>query len=169
VPFATAVLGGEAALTIQRQTGDVETIRVKIPAGIGDGKKIRLRGQGEPGAGGAPAGDILLTIHVSPHPFFRRAGDRLEVRVPVTLAEAAEGAEIEVPTPKAVIKLRVPPGTSSGKKLRIKGMGLQTDPPGDLFAEIQIVLPPNLSEEDRQKLAEVSRRYPQNPRAELRW
>ena len=169
VPFATAVLGGEAALTIQRHDGNVEMIRVKIPAGIADGKKIRLRGQGEPGAGGAPAGDILLTIHVSPHPSFRRNGDRLEVRVPVTLAEAADGAEIEVPTPKAVIKLRVPPGTSSGKKLRIKGLGLQTNPPGDLFAEIQIVLPPSLSEEDRQTLAEVSNRYPQNPRSELRW
>jgi DnaJ-class molecular chaperone len=169
VPFATAVLGGEAALTIQRQSGNVETIRVKVPAGIGDGKKIRLRGQGEPGIGGAPAGDILLAIHVSPHPHFRRSGDRLEVRVPVTLAEAAEGAEIELPTPKAVIKLRVPPGTSSGKKLRVKGMGLQTNPPGDLFAEIQIVLPPNLTNEDRQSLVEVSRRYPQQPRADLRW
>jgi DnaJ-class molecular chaperone len=169
VPFSTAVLGGEAALMVQRHTGDVESIKVKIPAGIGDGKKIRLRGQGEPGEGGGPAGDILLTIHVSPHPYFRRNGDRLEVRVPVTLAEAADGAEIEVPTPKAVIKLRIPPGTSSGKKLRIKGMGLQTNPPGDLFAEIQITLPSSLSEEDRHTLAEVSNRYPQNPRSELRW
>jgi DnaJ-class molecular chaperone len=169
IPFATSVTGGEAAISVQRQSGNVETIRVKIPAGIAGGKKIRLRGQGEPGEGGAAAGDILLTIHVSPHPHFRRSGDRLEVRVPVTLAEAAEGAEIEVPTPKAVIKLRVPPGTSSGKKLRIKGMGLQTDPPGDLFAEVQIVLPPSLSDEDRKKLADVSHAYPQNPRSDLRW
>ncbi len=88
VPFATAVLGGEAALTVQRHDGNVETIKVKIPAGIDDGKKIRLRGQGEPGTGNGPAGDILLTIHVSPHPHFRRTGNRLEVRVPVTLAEA---------------------------------------------------------------------------------
>jgi DnaJ-class molecular chaperone len=169
VPFATAVLGGEAALTVQRQSGNIEAIKVKIPAGIDDGKKIRLRGQGEPGEGGAPDGDILLTIHVSPHPNFRRSGDRLEVRVPVTLAEAAEGAEIEVPTPKATISLRVPAGTSSGKKLRIKGHGVQTNPPGDLFAEIQIVMPPSLSEEDRRKLVEVSKRYPQHPRADLRW
>ena len=125
VPFATAVLGGEAALTVQRQNGNVETIKVKIPAGIDDGKKIRLRGQGEPGEGDAPAGDILLTIHVSPHPYFRRTGNRLDVRVPVTLAEAALGAKIDVPTPQGTIALTVPPNTSSGKRLRIKGHGVR--------------------------------------------
>ena len=129
IPFATAVLGGEAALTVQRHDGNVETIKVKIPAGIDDGKKIRLRGQGEPGAGDAPAGDILLTIHVSPHPYFRRTGNRLDVRVPVTLAEAAQGAKIDVPTPHGTISLTVPPNTSSGKRLRIKGHGVQAGQP----------------------------------------
>jgi DnaJ-class molecular chaperone len=169
VPFATSVLGGEAALMVQRHDGNVESIKVKIPAGIEDGKKIRLRGQGEPGMGNAPAGDILLTIHVSPHPQFRRVGNRLEVRVPVTLAEAAQGAKVDVPTPKGTITLTVPPNTSSGKKLRVKGHGIKTDPPGDLFAEIQIVLPENLSSQDRQTVADVSGRYPQNPRTGLRW
>jgi DnaJ-class molecular chaperone len=171
VPFATAVLGGEAALTVQRGSGKVETIRVKIPAGIDDGKKIRLRGQGEPGVGDVPAGDILLTIRVSPHPYFRRTGNRLDVRVPVTLAEAALGAKVDVPTPQGTIALTIPPNTSSGKRLRIKGHGVRPagQPPGDLFAEIQIVLPENLSAEDRQQLADVSDRYPQQPRAELRW
>jgi DnaJ-class molecular chaperone len=171
VPFATAVLGGEAALTIRRGSGDVETLRVKIPAGIDDGKRIRLRGQGEPGIGEAPAGDILLTIHVSPHPHFRRTGNRLDVRVPVTLAEAALGAKIDVPTPQGTISLTVPPNTSSGKRLRIKGHGVRAanQPPGDLFAEIQIVLPENLTDAERQQLADISKRYPQSPRAELRW
>jgi len=114
VPFATAVLGGEAAISIRRASGKVETIKVKIPAGIADGKRIRLRGQGEPGQGGAPAGDILVTIRVSPHPHFRRTGTRLDVRVPVTLAEAALGAKIDVPTPQGTIALTVPPNTSSG-------------------------------------------------------
>ena len=82
-------------------SGKVDTISVKIPAGIDDGKKIRLRGQGEPSPSGGPSGDILLTIHVAPHPFFRRRGDDLDVRVPVTLLEAAEGAKVEVPTPRA--------------------------------------------------------------------
>ena len=170
VPFATAVSGGEAALSIRRQSGDVETIRVKIPAGIEDGKKIRLRGQGEPGMGG-PAGDILLTIHVSPHPYFRRSGNRLDVRVPVTLAEAALGAKIDVPTPQGTIALTVPPNTSSGKRLRVRGHGIRPEnqPPGDLFAEIQILLPENLSPEERRQIADISNRYPQSPRAELRW
>jgi DnaJ-class molecular chaperone len=171
VPFATAVLGGEAALTVQRGTGQLETIRVKIPAGIADGKKIRLRGQGEPGMGGGPAGDLLLTIYVSPHPYFRRTGNRLDVRVPVTLAEAALGARVDVPTPQGTITLTVPPNTSSGKRLRIKGHGVRpaNHPPGDLFAEIQIVLPENITAEERQQLGEISNRYPQQPRAELRW
>jgi DnaJ-class molecular chaperone len=171
VPFATAVLGGEAALSVQRQSGNLETIRVKIPAGIDDGKKIRLRGQGEPGIAGAPAGDILLTIHVSQHPYFRRTGNRLDVRVPVSLAEAALGAKVDVPTPQGTISLTIPPNTSSGKRLRIKGHGVRPAnlPAGDLFAEIQIVLPDGLSAEDRQTLADISGRYSQQPRAELRW
>lgn len=169
VPFATAVLGGEAALSVQRQDGHVETIKVKIPAGIDDGKRIRLRGQGVLGTGDAPAGDILLTIRVSPHPHFRRVGNRLEVRVPVTLAEAALGAKIDVPTPQGTIALTVPPNTSSGKRLRIKGHGIKTEPPGDLFAEIQIVLPDKMTDADHKQLAEISNSYTQHPRIELRW
>lgn len=171
VPFATAVLGGEAALTVRRANGELETIRVKIPAGIDDGKKIRLRGQGEPGMGDAAAGDILLTIHVSPHPHFRRSGTRLDVRVPVTLSEAVEGGKVDVPTPQGTISLTVPPNTSSGTKLRIKGHGVRPSgqPHGDLFAEIQIVLPAGLSADERRRLAEISKAHAQSPRAELRW
>jgi DnaJ-class molecular chaperone len=171
VPFATAVLGGEAALSVQRADGDIETIKVKIPAGIDDGKRIRLRGQGSEGTGNAPAGDILLTIHVGPHPHFRRADNRLEVRVPVTLAEAATGAKIDVPTPHGVVTLTLPPNTSSGKRLRIKGQGVKpaNQPAGDLFAEIQVVLPSDLTDGERQQLAEISNRHPQHPRSELRW
>ncbi|HEX4412668.1 MAG TPA: J domain-containing protein [Lacipirellulaceae bacterium] len=177
IPFATAVLGGEAALSVQRQDGDVESIRVKIPAGIEDGKKIRLRGQGVPGIGDAPAGDILLTIHISPHPQFRRTGNRLEVQVPITLAEAALGGKVDVPTPHGeggkpgIITLTVPPNTSSGKRLRIKGHGVRpaNQPAGDLFAEIQVELPNQMTDAERQELAEISNRHPQNPRSELRW
>ncbi|HMP05303.1 MAG TPA: J domain-containing protein [Lacipirellulaceae bacterium] len=171
VPFNTAVLGGEAALSVRRADGNVETIKVKIPAGIDDGKRIRLRGQGEAGEGGAPAGDILLTIHVSPHPYFKRTGNRLDVRVPVTLAEAATGAKIDVPTPQGTISLSIPPGTSSGKRLRVKGHGVRpkNGTAGDLFAEIQIVLPSDLTTEERERLAEIAAGRPANPRAELRW
>jgi DnaJ-class molecular chaperone len=171
VPFASAVLGGEAALTVQRADGTVENIKLKIPIGVDDGKKIRLRGQGQPGEDGAPPGDILVTVRVSPHPFFRRSGDRLEVRVPVTLAEAALGAKIDVSTPHGTITLSVPPGASSGTKLRIKGHGVRpkNGPPGDLFAEIQIVLPEKLTDQEREQLSTISAAHPQRPRAELRW
>jgi curved DNA-binding protein len=171
VPFQTAVLGGEAAISVRRANGNVETIKLKIPAGIDDGKKIRLRGQGEPGEAGAPAGDILVTIRTSLHPFFRRTGTRLDVRVPVTLAEAALGAKVDVPTPQGTITLSVPPGTSSGSKLRVKGHGVRpkNEPEGDLFAEIQVMLPESLSEQERQQLAAISAAHPQHPRVDLRW
>jgi DnaJ-class molecular chaperone len=171
IPFATAIKGGEVAVSVQRASGNLETITIKIPPGIDDGKRIRVRGQGEPGEGGAPAGDILVTIRVSPHPILRRTGDRLDVRVPVTLAEAAEGAKIDVPTPWGTIALSIPPGSSSGRRLRVKGHGVRpkNGEPGDLFAEIQIVLPAELSEEERKTLAEISHRHPQHPRTELRW
>jgi curved DNA-binding protein len=174
VPFNTAVLGGQAQFTLQRPDGHAETISVKVPVGIDDGKKIRLRGQGESLADGT-AGDLILTIRVAPHPWFTRHGNNLEVRVPVSVAEAVLGAKIDVPTPKGTISLRVPPGTSSGKKLRIKGHGVvaRSGEPGDLFAEIQIVLPPQLDQEAQDLIkkfdehAQVS--TPSDPRRELKW
>ncbi len=170
IPFQTAVLGGEVELQVQRSTGKVDTIKVKIPPGIPDGAKMRLRGQGE-SAGGEP-GDILLTVHVARHPYFERHGNNLEVRLPVTLAEAVEGAKVDVPTPWGVISLRVPPRTSSGKKLRIKGQGIKPKqgPPGDLLAEVQIILPDKIDDaalETIHRLDEAASN--KNPRSELRW
>ena len=151
VPFQSAVTGGQAQLTVQRPSGKVETITVKIPAGIGDGKVIRLRGQGEEGVGGGSSGDLLITVRVSPHPFFERRGDDLQVVVPVTLAEAALGAKVDVPTPKGLITLKVPPGTSSGKRLRVKGHGVprRNGEAGDLLAIVQITLPETIDEESQ--------------------
>ena len=171
VPFASAVLGGEAQIAVRRGDGRTETIRVKIPPGIEDGKKIRLRGQGEPGAGGGPAGDILIKVNVAPHPIYRREGKRLEVKLPITLAEALSGAKIDLPTPHGTISLTVPPGSSSGKKLRVKGHGVKggDGPAGDLVAELEVVLPPNMSESDRQQMAAIAQRYDDNPRGELKW
>jgi DnaJ-class molecular chaperone len=174
IPFTTAVLGGEAQLSVRRRTGQVETISVKIPAGIDEGKKIRLRGQGEAAARGTP-GDILITVHVAPHPYFHRHGNNLEVRVPVTLAEAALGAKVDVPTPKGVISLRVPAGTSAGAKLRVRGHGVAPKgaDPGDLFAEIQIVLPKSLDDQSRDLIKQLDDHWnsqqAQNPRRDLRW
>ena len=173
IPLTTSVLGGSAQLTVRRKGGKSETIEVKIPPGIEDGKKIRLRGQGEPGRGGA--GDILLTIRVASHPFFQRRGKNLDVKLPVTLAEAAAGAKVDVPTPKGTISLRVPPATSSGTKLRIKGHGVATadGQVGDLFAEILIIIPKRLSESALEKITELDKHWqeqePSNPRKDLRW
>lgn len=171
IPFNIAVLGGEAAIGIARADGKQETITAKVPAGVDDGRKIRLRGQGNPSPTGGADGDLLLTIRVAPHPVFRRSGKRLEVTAPITLAEAAQGAKIDLPTPKGTITLTVPPGTSSGKRLRVKGHGVDPngESPGDLYAELQIELPAEMSEEDRATLAEVSSRYRQTPRDDLQW
>jgi curved DNA-binding protein len=174
IPFAMAVLGGERQISVQRPDGHVETLKVKIPPGIDAGKKIRLRGQGEPVANGT-SGDILITIHVAPHPWFTRRGNNLEVHVPVTLAEAALGAKVDVPTPRGKISLRIPPGSSSGKKLRIKGHGVapRNGEPGDLFAQIQIVLPTVLDDESLELIKKLDAHAesvsPQNPRRDLSW
>ena len=171
IPFATSITGGEVELGVQRPTGKTETLKVKIPAGIDDGKKIRVRGQGEPAARGGTPGDILITIHVAPHPCFSRRGNNLTVRVPLTLGEAAAGAKVDLPTPTGTVSLTIPPGTSSGTKFRIKGHGVAAGRAarGDLLAEAQIVLPKNLDEADRQTLKQLDQRYPLDPRQKLRW
>lgn len=171
IPLTTSVTGGEVQLSVQREGGRVETISVKIPVGIEDGKKIRLRGQGEAAGPSGTAGDILLTVHVAPHPHFQRRGNDLTVKVPVTLGEAALGAKVDVPTPRGTVSLQVPPGTSSGTRLRVKGYGVaaKTGPAGDLFAEIQVVLPKSFDEQDRQMIRKLEEKAPPNPRANLRW
>lgn len=169
VPFRTAVSGGSAQISIRRATGRVETINVKVPAGIEDGKKIRLRGQGNPGPSGSEPGDIMITVRVAPHPSYQRVGHDLVVKVPVSLAEAALGAKIDVPTPKGTITLTLPPGTSSGKRLRVKGHGVQAaEGSGDLFAEIHIVLPESLDAETSETIKNL-RLGPDAPRANLAW
>lgn len=171
IPFATAIVGGEVEITLRRQSGKTETLSVKIPPGIEEGKKIRLRGKGEAGPRGAPPGDILITIQVAPHPGFQRRGNNLHVKVPVTLAEAALGAKIDIPTPKGTVAVTVPPCTSSGAKLRVKGLGVvpNSGSPGDLYAEVQIILPKDLGPEDREAIAALDKRHPSSPRKDLRW
>lgn len=168
IPFQTSILGGEIELGVPRSTGHIDTIKVKIPAGIADGRKMKLRGQGESHDGG-PAGDIILTVHVAPHPWFTRRGNNLEVRLPVTLAEAILGAKVDVPTPRGTISLRIPPQTSSGKKLRIKGHGVKTkEEQGDLFADVQIILPEKIDDAIVEAVKKQSE-PPQDPRAGLKW
>ena len=171
IPFVTAITGGEVQITVERPGGKPETLEVKVPPGIDDGKKIRIRGHGQPAPRGGTPGDILLTIHVLPHPYFHRRGNQLLVRVPVTLGEAVLGAKVDVPTPRGTVTLSVPPCTSSGAKLRVKGHGVapRNGAPGDLLAEIQIVLPKRISDADREAVRQIDQHYSQHPRSDLHW
>ena len=133
--------------------------KVKIPAGVRDGTRIRLRGKGEAGYGGAPAGDLYVVTRVAPSTLFRRRGDAdLEIEVPVTYPEAALGATVEVPTPDGRVSLKVPPGTQDGKLLRIKGRGvprLKGSGRGDLIARVRVTVPSKLSKEERKAVEQL--------------
>jgi len=159
-------------LRVSRNARNIETISVKIPAGIESGKTLRLRGQGEPSTTGGSAGDLLITVRIQPHPNFRRDGLDLVARVPVTMAEASLGAKVDVPTPHGTISLKVPGGTSSGTRLRAKGQGIKASDgrTGDLYAEIAIVIPKTIDEESAELIRQLDARWKQpDPRAELHW
>lgn len=166
VPFIVAVEGGEHSVSLQNGTKS-ERLSVRIPAGIEDGQSIRLAGQGNPGSGGGPAGDLIVTVHIATHPWFRRDGQNLLVDVPISPSEAALGAKVDVPTlTEGTVVLTVPPGTSSGAKLRLRGKGVlnhKTGDRGDQFVVLKISVPKDLSEEARalyEKLAELNPRDP---------
>jgi DnaJ-class molecular chaperone len=171
VPFRTAVTGGEVNLRIHRGGHKAGTISVKIPAGIDDGQTIRLRGQGEESRNDGPPGDLLVTVRVAPHASFRRDGLDLVVKVPVTLAEAALGGTVDVPTPHGTITLKLPPGTSSGTRLRAKGQGIHKSDgrTGDLYAEILIAIPRHIDEPSADLIRKLDERLAFDPRAELNW
>ena len=173
VPFRLAIDGGKTDIQVDRG-GTKETISVTIPQGVPDGARMRLRGQGEPGSGGGPAGDLLLEVGIEPHAVFRRDGDTLELTLPVTLAEAIEGAKVDVPTPWGTIALKVPPRTSGGRKLRAGGMGVRhaNGSKGDLIAEVQIVLPDTTDAAAVERLldaARVAQGGAGSPRAQFSW
>ncbi|MFK7737752.1 MAG: DnaJ C-terminal domain-containing protein [Pirellulaceae bacterium] len=175
IPFQTSVMGGEASISVQRG-GANESISVKIPPGIETGKKMRLRGQGEAGPRG-DAGDLIVEVSVAPHPCFRRSSRNLEVTLPVTLSEATLGAKIDVPTPGGTVALKVPPGTSSGRRLRVKGQGVRSPngQDGDLYVEIEIRIPESLSDseqltpEQRQVIEGFDSMYSTPVREKLVW
>ena len=166
IDFITATKGE----TITLQGEDGKPFKVKIPAGVSDGQKIRLRGRGRPSPDGGETGDIVVQVTVRQHPVFTRDGLNLRVTVPVTFTEAALGATIEVPTLGGEpVKLRVAPGTPSGRVLRVKGRGVETAKgTGDLLAEVQVAVPSHLDDAAREALERFHELEPKdNPRADL--
>jgi DnaJ-class molecular chaperone len=170
IPFVVAAEGGTHELTLDR-SGQRERLSVKIPAGVSTGSVIRLAGQGQPGRNGGPAGDLLVTIKVAPHPYFRREGNDLMLDVPITVSEAALGTKVEIPTlAEGPIVVTVPAGTSSGARLRLRGKGVpdqKTKIRGDLFVVIKLVLPPNLDAATRGLFEKIAAAAPYNPRKGL--
>jgi len=166
VPLAMAAGGGSTRVALP--TG--KTLDVAIPAGVEDGKQIRLRGQGRPGARNAQTGDAIVTIHYAPHPLFKVEGRDLKLDLPITLYEAVLGAKVRTPTLSGDVEIAIPPGTSSGRVLRLRGKGLPASgeaPAGDLLATLRIAMP---AQEDAD-LTALMRRWrdekPYDPRAGL--
>ncbi|MFT4167147.1 MAG: molecular chaperone DnaJ [Microlunatus sp.] len=148
-----------------------KTMQVRIPAGVTDGQRIRLKGKGGAGENGGAAGDLYVVVHVRSHPVFGRTGDNLTLKAPVTFSEAALGGEIEVPTLGGQpVKLRIPAGTPNGRTFRVRGKGVsrRDGTTGDLLVSVEVVVPDSLSSEARQALDAYSQAVgTQNPRAKL--
>lgn len=149
-------------------TEALEKLNVKIPPGVGDGSRIRLAGKGGAGRGGAPAGDLYIVTKVRPHPRLERRDRDLYLQVPVTIGEAMHGATIDVPTPDGTVKLKVPPGSQSGSKLRLRGKGvpaMKGSERGDLYVVLQIHVPPDGDERTREAVRALEATYQGSPRA----
>jgi DnaJ-class molecular chaperone len=152
------------------QVERVKRLQVRIPPGVRTGSRIRVAGQGEAGPSGQ-RGDLFLIARVAPHPLFKRQGDDLQVEVPVTYTEAALGAELDVPTMNGRVKMKLPAGASSGQRLRLAGRGMprmRGGGRGDLYVQIKITVPKNLSQEERDLIARLGQMRKEDLRANLR-
>ena len=140
-------------------------LTTRIPAGVSDGQRIKLAGKGEPGAGGGPAGDLFVVVHVSAHELFGRSGDNLTLTVPLTFPELALGTTLTVPTLTGAVSLRVPAGTGSGRKFRVKGAGVQRkDTTGDLIVTVDVAVPQRLSAEGKAAVEALAKAQTDDPR-----
>jgi molecular chaperone DnaJ len=151
-------------------TQQTKRYKVKIPAGVREGSRIRIAGKGEPGLGGAPPGDLYVVTRVLPSPIFKRKGDHLEVEVPITVVEATRGGTVEVPTLDGTKKIRVPAGTADGSVQRLRGEGpakLSGGGRGDIHYRFKVEIPKSLTKEQQEALDELSKVMNGNPRADL--
>ncbi|MBI2215381.1 MAG: DnaJ domain-containing protein [Acidobacteria bacterium] len=148
-----------------------QTVKVKLPEGVSDGQTVRLAGKGGAGQRGAPAGDLLIHVAVRPHAYFERRGNDIHIELPVTLGEALQGGEIEVPTVHGPVRARIPAGTQSGQTFRISGKGVKNSRGagyGDHYYRVMIHVPGQLSETAKKLLDEIETSYDENPRAKLK-
>jgi curved DNA-binding protein len=144
------------------------TLNVKIPKGVKEGQNIRLKEQGSPGIGGGQAGDLYLQIAFNPHSIYQVNGSDVSLELPITVWEAALGNQVQIPTPAGKVGLKIPAGTSSGKRMRLKGRGIPSKTPGDFYVTLEIVLPGNLNDKEQslyKTLQQESSSF--NPRAKL--
>ena len=148
-------------------TAKERTLSVRVPAGVDEGSKVRLAGRGGPGERGGPAGDLLVTVHVTPHPLFGRRGDHLTLVLPVTYPEAVLGAQVKVPTMDEPVTLRIPPGTTTGRTFRVRGRGVPKKTPGDLLVTVEVAVPQKLTAEARKHLEAYAAAAPDDPRSHL--
>jgi molecular chaperone DnaJ len=146
------------------------TVKVRIPAGVDDGQRIRVKGRGTPGLDGGPPGDLYVVVHVAPHPVFARSGKwDLTVKVPITFPEAALGAQVKVPTLDAPVTVKVPPGTQTGKTVRVRGRGIprSSGDPGALLVTFDVVVPHELDDDAKAAVEQLAAALPTNPREHL--
>lgn len=143
------------------------TLNVKIPKGVKQGQRIRLSGQGSPGMGDGGSGDLYLEVEFKPHKFFKVEGRDVYLDLPVSPWEAALGATVKVPTPKGPVDLKIPPGTSSGRKLRLRERGIPGTPPGDLYVNVKITLPAADSDTAKKLYRKMEEELAYNPRSDL--
>jgi curved DNA-binding protein len=167
IPIEDAVRGSTQDLTLQTHDGSTRRLSLKIPPLTAPGTVLRLAGQGSPGIGGGPAGDLHLRVQLAPHPRFQVEGDDLVVLLPVSPSEAALGAKVKLPLVEGEATLTVPPGSQSGSRLRLRGHGLprKEGGRGDLLAELRIQVPRTLTPEERRLFEELARASSFNPRA----
>ncbi len=170
IPFLVAVKGGKQMVYVTKPDGSSKTLDLTIPIGIEDGKKIRLKGEGNPDPRGGPPGSLFLTIHVDSHPYYKREGANLLIDLPITVGEAILGGRVDVPTLGNPVTLTIPPGTSSGQKLRLKGFGVPAHgdkPSGDLVAVVKIHVPKSPDHKSKELIKEFVERNPDDPRGSI--
>lgn len=160
IDFRDAILGTTMDLVINGKG-----VKVKIPEGVADGQKIRLRGKGAPGHNGGPAGDLNVLIHVRGHPLFERRGDDIYIDLPIKVGEAIRGAEVEVPTIQGPVRARIPAGTQGGQTFRLRGKGVKKKTTaGDHYYRVEITVPKSAPEDAVQAIDDA---YDENPRSKI--